>query len=176
MKKVVKKFKNKKAICFLDFIDIYCSNILYYYGPPNLCVNTLKKVLSKTKKKIRNLIIDDMQRYIGGPDNTSDYFCEEYNIDGSQWILIHIGDRYNLTNIFQLGSIMHECLHAAIFIARSRGIKDDNNGHEALVYLAESIFTDFLSYLKKHYLKGKTNDKNNKIGSKKGSKNNRRNK
>lgn len=167
MKRAVKKFRNKNAICILDSIDIYSSNIIYYYGPLDLCVNTLKKSLSKSRKKVRDTIVEDMQRYIGSPDNTSDCFCSPYDIDGSQWILIHVGDKYPLTDIFQLGSIMHECLHAAIFITRSRGVKDDNNGHEALVYLAEFIYTNFLNYIQKHYKKGKKHGKNNKIRSKK---------
>lgn len=175
MKKVVKKFKNKKAICFLDFVDVYSSHVIYYYGPPELCVSTLKKALAKCKKKVQNTIIDDMQRYIGSVDNTSDYFCEVYDIDGSQWILIHVGNKYDLTDIYQLGSIMHETLYGAIFITRSRGVKDDNGGYEALVYLAELMFTNFLLYIQKYYKKGQKNDKSNKIRSSKGQRNNKRN-
>ena len=64
MKKTVLKYKNKKALCFLDLVDIYSSHIIYYYGPTSLCVKTLKKALSKTNKKVKDIIVDDMQRYI----------------------------------------------------------------------------------------------------------------
>ena len=175
MKKDVKRSKNKKGYCFIDYIELYGSNIIYYYGHPSVCVSTLKKSLRKVKKIVRNEIIDYMQRYIGSPDNTSDYYCNEFIIDGSQWILIHVGNNDPLTNTFQLGTLLHECLHAAIDIARSRGIKDDNNGYEALVYLAEFIFTNFLTHLKKQLYKRKKHGKNNKVRSTKESRVSQRN-
>ena len=153
MRKVVKKSKPKRGYCFIHKIKLYSTNLILYYGNPKDCLSIVKKSIKKLKKNVRDEVVDFLVRYIGGPDNTSPYFCTQLNVSDAEWIFIHVGDDECITNTEQLGTLLHECLHAAIYIARTRGIRDDNFGHEALVYLTEYIFTYFLDKIKKSLYK-----------------------
>ena len=43
---------------------------------------------------------------------------------------------------FNLGTMVHECVHCAMFILGSRGVDIDVGNHEALTYLTQHIFDE----------------------------------
>ena len=147
MKKSVKKSTNDFCRCYYQYIDIYDSHIIFYYGSKDKCTSTIAKFLTRKNKKVKKEIVDELKRYIGSPENTTDYFCSEYKIDSEQWILICVGNSYELTDPYQLSSISHECLHAAIFIARYHEFYDDDGHNEPLAYLQDFILQKFLKKL-----------------------------
>ena len=50
--------------------------------------------------------------------------------------------------IADYGSIMHECIHAAQFVLDDKGLNTSHLNTEAVAYLAEYYFTQFLAALK----------------------------
>ena len=41
---------------------------------------------------------------------------------------------------FNLGTLVHECVHCAMFILGNRGVEIDADNHEALTYLTQHLF------------------------------------
>lgn len=161
MKKSVKKSTSNICRCYYQYIDIYNSHIIFYYGSRDKCVSTISKFLSHKDKKVKKEMVDDLKRYIGSPENTTDYFCTDYKIDSEQWILVCAGNSYDINDPIQLSSISHECLHATIFIARHKEFYEDEGHSEPITYLHDFIYQFFLEKIKKSIQKDNNHD--NKI-------------
>lgn len=149
MKKIAQKSTSNICKCYYKYVDIYEVHIVFYYGSKEKCIQTTSKFLSKKDKVVRKDIIDHLKKYIGSPEDTTDYFCMDFIIDSTQWIFISIGDTYELDDPYQLGAISHECIHAAIDIAREHGFYNDDGNSEPIAYLQDFIYTDLLYKLKK---------------------------
>lgn len=166
MKRNVKNSTNEISHCYYQYIDLYGVHIVLYYGSKDKCIKTTSRFLSKRNKTARKEIIDYLKKYIGSPEDTSDYFAADLRIDNIQWIFICIGTEYDLMDTRQIAYLSHECLHAAIFIAREHGFYEDEGNSEALVYLQDFILEKFLSKIKKTKDKVENNDNNKSNNSK----------
>lgn len=132
-----------RGFCLVSHVDIYDVDVVLYCGDEKHCYDTLKKYCDKHIEYDVSHLYRDVLSYIDSIDNTSTNWCMYSFEKGKSDICLIVVEELDLQYSEDLGTLVHETLHAANYILSKRGVVDDKNGFESLTYLHEYIFKDF---------------------------------
>lgn len=131
---------------------VFLSEINFFIGWKN------SELIKLVKRRDKKVIFDDDDVI---DDDASSYgkFFDCDTTDEKAWRAVQIGEfdtiimKLDDGDIQSLGTLMHECIHAAQCVLEARGVSTDFSEAEPLAYLTEFFFQQSLKYIRDEQIK-----------------------